>query len=238
MTSDAPELTEISTRLDTVAAATTRLLDAVGALRDADLVDPSLLPGWTRGHVLAHLSRNADSLVNLLLWARTGIETPQYASDFLREADIEAGAPRPLREQLEDLTAASERWLALARVMPADRWQTTVRNRKGGEMPATRVVWMRLLEVEIHHVDLDVGYTPAEWSADFVGGLLPQSVAEVKPAEGSGFTVVATDTGYSGTVGTSSTTITGTAADLAAWLIGRSPGTGLSGELPDLSAWK
>ncbi|WP_328602097.1 maleylpyruvate isomerase family mycothiol-dependent enzyme [Nocardia terrae] len=238
MTSDASQLADTNAQLDTVAAATARLLPAVAALTEADLVEPSLLPGWTRGHVLAHLSRNADSLVNLLLWARTGIETPQYASQFLREADIEAGAPRPLREQLEDLTASHERWLALARVMPADRWPTLVRNRKGGEMPATRVPWMRLVEVEIHHVDLDIGYAPADWSPEFVARLLPQCVTETEPADGTGFTVHATDTGYTGTVGTPATTISGPAADLAAWLIGRSPGTDLTGDLPTLGAWK
>ncbi|MFE3100372.1 maleylpyruvate isomerase family mycothiol-dependent enzyme [Nocardia tengchongensis] len=237
MTSDA-HLADIAAQLDTVAAATERLLPAVAALGEADLVDPSLLPGWTRGHVLAHLSRNADSLVNLLLWARTGIETPQYASQFLRDADIEAGAPRPLRDQLEDLTASAERWLALARVMPADRWPATVRNRMGGEIPATRVIWMRRLEVEIHHVDLNIGYTPADWPEDFTARLLTQSLSEVRPADGAGFTVLATDTGYTGTVGAQGPAITGPAAALAAWLIGRSPGADLTGDLPALAAWK
>ncbi|WP_327143156.1 maleylpyruvate isomerase family mycothiol-dependent enzyme [Nocardia sp. NBC_01327] len=239
MTSDAPELTAIPTQLDTVAAATTRLLGAVSALHDADVVEPSLLPGWTRGHVLAHLSRNADSLVNLLLWARTGIETPQYASTFLRDADIEAGAPRALHEQLEDLTAASERWLALARVMPEESWQAVVRNRQGGEMTASRVLWMRLVEVEIHHVDLNTGYTPADWSSDFVDRLLPQAVADLAAKEqGSGFTVTATDTGWSGAVGTAAAAITGPAAALAAWLVGRSAGADLTDDLPDLADWK
>ncbi|MEC3955714.1 maleylpyruvate isomerase family mycothiol-dependent enzyme [Nocardia sp. CDC153] len=238
MTSDAPQLADTAALLDSVAAATDRLIPAVAALTDADLVEPSLLPGWTRGHVLAHLSRNADSLVNLLLWARTGIETPQYASQYLREADIESGAPRPLREQLEDLTASHERWLALARVMPDDRWPALVRNRQGGEIPATRVPWMRLLEVEIHHVDLALDYTPADWSPDFTARLLAQSVTEVKPEDGAGFTVVATDTDYTGTVGTPTTTISGPATSLAAWLIGRSPGTDLTGTLPNLAAWK
>ncbi|WP_084523770.1 maleylpyruvate isomerase family mycothiol-dependent enzyme [Nocardia inohanensis] len=238
MTSDAPEITEITAQLDTVAAATELLLESARKLTDADLVEPSLLPGWTRGHVLAHLSRNADSLVNLLLWARTGIETPQYASMYLREADIEAGAPRPLREQLEDLAASAERWLALARVMPADRWPAIVRNRQGGEMPATRVPWMRLVEVEIHHVDLVLGYTPADWSEAFLARLLPQAVADRAALAGPGFTVHATDTGYTGTTGAGATTVTGPAAALAAWLIGRSTGEGLTGELPDLAAWK
>ena len=72
--------------------ATARLLATARKLDDADLAAPSRLPGWTRGHVLAHLARNADGCVNLLTWARTGIETPQYASDERRDADIETGA--------------------------------------------------------------------------------------------------------------------------------------------------
>ncbi|MEV0474381.1 maleylpyruvate isomerase N-terminal domain-containing protein, partial [Streptomyces prunicolor] len=31
---------------------------------NASVAEPSRLPGWSRGHVLAHLARNADALVN------------------------------------------------------------------------------------------------------------------------------------------------------------------------------
>ena len=41
---------------------------------------PSLLPGWTRAHVLSHVARNADAMINLLRWAKTGVETPAYPS--------------------------------------------------------------------------------------------------------------------------------------------------------------
>ncbi|MGH9095430.1 MAG: maleylpyruvate isomerase N-terminal domain-containing protein, partial [Acidimicrobiales bacterium] len=49
---------------------------------------PSLLPGWTQAHVVTHLARNADGLVNLLAWARTGIQTPMYVSWQRRNEDI------------------------------------------------------------------------------------------------------------------------------------------------------
>src|SRR5947209_4673969 len=52
---------------------TDRLLVSLDKLDDDAVGEPSLLPGWTRGHVLAHLARNADALVNLLTWARTGV---------------------------------------------------------------------------------------------------------------------------------------------------------------------
>ncbi len=63
-----------------IQAATGRLAVTAGTLTDAQTREPSLLPGWSRGHVLTHIARNADGLGNLLVWARTGVETPQYPS--------------------------------------------------------------------------------------------------------------------------------------------------------------
>lgn len=57
---------------------TARLAATAAALTDDQVREPSLLPGWSRGHVLTHVARNADGLRNLLIWARTGVETPQY----------------------------------------------------------------------------------------------------------------------------------------------------------------
>src|SRR5690606_1590227 len=104
--------------LELVQAATDRLLTAVGALDDAAVTQSSRLPGWTRGHVLAHLSRNADALVNVLEGR------PTYISGQARAADIEAGAPRPLDEQLADLRGSAERFRRAA-AAPQD-WSRTV----------------------------------------------------------------------------------------------------------------
>ena len=61
---------------------------AAARLEPAQVTEPSRLPGWTRGHVLSHLARNADALVNLLTWARTGVETVMYASAEARDEEI------------------------------------------------------------------------------------------------------------------------------------------------------
>ncbi|WP_280249800.1 maleylpyruvate isomerase family mycothiol-dependent enzyme [Nocardia abscessus] len=231
-------------QLDTVAAATSRLLDTIRGLDEHAVSEPSSLPGWTRGHVLAHLARNADSLVNLLLWAHTGVEIPQYASPFLRDHDIEAGAPRPFSEHLADNEAATTRFLALARSLTDDAWRAQVRTRQGRPIPATEVLWMRLQEVEIHHVDLNTGYHPSDWPTPFVARILPQAAADLtrltadNPLEP--FTLRATDSDFTATIGTAPTThtISGPASSLAAWLLGRSPGADLTGDLPPLPAWK
>src|SRR5260370_18500706 len=83
-------------------AATERMLATVAKLTDEDLRQPSALPGWTRGHVVAHIARNADSCWNLLEWARTGVEVPQYPNDEVREAGVEASAGRPAAQLLAE----------------------------------------------------------------------------------------------------------------------------------------
>ncbi|MCP2276938.1 maleylpyruvate isomerase [Nocardia amikacinitolerans] len=242
MTSDAQDPTPHEL-LDQVADATARLLDTVRGLGDGDVIEPSLLPGWTRGHVLAHLARNADSLVNLLIWARTGIETPQYASPFLREFDIDAGAPRPIAEQLRDIEAAANRWSALATTAPPEAWTATVRTRQGRAIPAAEVPWMRLLEVEIHHVDLAASYTPADWPTSFVTRALPRvagDIANLLTPDIPPFDIQASDLDFttSLTPGTPTHTVLGPAPSLLAWLIGRSSGEDLSGPLPELPGWR
>ena len=83
--------------LASVRDATDRLLTAAAELDNASVAEPSRLPGWSRGHVLAHLARNAEALVNVLEGR------PMYPSAEARDADIERDAPRPLDVQLADL---------------------------------------------------------------------------------------------------------------------------------------
>ena len=241
MTTDGP--------LPAIDAATARLLRSVEAMADDTLAGPSLLPGWTRGHVLAHVARNADGLVNLLTWARTGVETPQYPSQEVRDADIEAGAGRPRAEHLDDLRASAARFRAAAQTLPEDRREFRVRVRGGRTLPARDLVWARLREVEIHHVDLDAGYAPADWPRGFVQRLLPEVAADVTEGGGAGFAVRPTDlgdphppAGPADAEVAEGPVVAGPAADLVAWLTGRCAGAALvvrpEGPLPQIGAWR
>ncbi|MGI5244347.1 maleylpyruvate isomerase N-terminal domain-containing protein [Dactylosporangium sp. CA-139066] len=211
--------------------ATARLLATVRTLDDQALSAPSRCPGWTRGHVVSHLARNADAYVNLLEWARTGVRTPAYASPQARDADIEAGAPRPAADQLADLDAASSRLAAKIDATPAEAWSATVAFPSGTEVLAARLVWARICEVELHHVDLDAGYAPADWPESFALRLLHD------PATPRAATLVDPDGAVLLTV-PSAPIVTGPPHLLAAWLSGRADGTGLTGDLPSLEAWK
>ncbi|HEX2419336.1 MAG TPA: maleylpyruvate isomerase family mycothiol-dependent enzyme, partial [Micromonosporaceae bacterium] len=225
-----------------VSLATKRLVASCQNLTDADVKAPSLLPGWSRGHVLAHISRHADSMVNLLTWARTGVVTPMYPHRQARAEGIEAGAPRPLAEQIADLEASTRRFEEAAASLPETAWDAEVRG-GGGQMAAREVPFIRLREVEVHHVDLDAGYTPGQWPTRFSDRLL----AEVADDFGrrAGLSPVRLRSQNLDTVigiGDPDLTVSGDSQMLLAWLLGRSDGTGLvvtpPSPLPLVPAWK
>ena len=240
---------EASHSLDRLAAASERLLATATALSDAQAREPSLLPGWTRGHVLTHIARNADGMVNLLSWARTGTETPMYASAESRNADIEAGAGRRAADLAADLRESAARFAAAAAVMPGDAWTARVRALRGPGFPALGVLDRRLSEVEIHHVDLDAGYAPGDWPADFVADALPRVADSFTGRDDAPSCLAWADGaphGYRiGPAGSASPPVVvhGRPAELLAWLLGRDSGAGLrvSGPAdgaPVLPAWR
>lgn len=226
--------------------ATAQLLTTVGRLTDAEVAGASRLPAWSRGHVLAHIARNAESQINLLTWARTGVETPQYPNAQARVDGIEAGAERPQAQQLVDVTETANRLAAYAADMPADAWLRTVRWTSGAEAPAARVMWSRLREVEIHHVDLDAGYAPVHWPDAFTLRLLRGTVREFGdradvPAMLLRCPEVGHDLEIRGGGGDGEPcVVSGPAWAAAAWLIGRHDGTALTAApppLPTVPAW-
>jgi maleylpyruvate isomerase len=235
--------TDLTGQLD---AATRRLLQTSAAVTDAQARQPSQLPGWSRGHLLTHLARNADGLRNLLVWARTGVETPQYASFEERDAGIAAGSGRPAAQLHADVAHSAAAFAAEAARLAGADWSAQVRGLRGPDHPAWYTLWRRLSEVEIHHVDLGAGYRPADWPEAFAG----QSLARIAPgftgADCPRVTLHATDSGAEYEIGPADAgavpvTVTGPARDVLAWLIGRSDGAGLAadpaGPLPGLPPW-
>jgi maleylpyruvate isomerase len=226
-----------------VARATARLLATAGQLDDAALAGASLLPGWTRGHVMAHVARNADGCTNLLTWARTGVVTPQYASAQQRESDISAGAHRPPSEQVADLETSAARFADAAARMPAAAWTTTISWLSGKTGPAASVVWARLREVEVHHIDLAAGYGPGDWPDGFTHRLLHEITAGFGDS-GLAVGLRATDLGHESTIGSDlgAPVVSGSGYALAAWLTGRTSGEGVTivpdGPLPTVPKWK
>jgi maleylpyruvate isomerase len=163
---------DLSDRID---QATQRLLDTARIITDPDLRAPSLLPGWTRGHVLAHVARNADAMRNVLAGVRTGQDRPGYASAAAREAGIEQDAGRRAAEHAADLADSAMALRTVARQLPDECWQVPVRMLDTAtSFPAAELLIRRLVEIELHHCDLGAGYGPGDWPAAFAGMELPE----------------------------------------------------------------
>jgi maleylpyruvate isomerase len=152
---------------DQIDQATQRLIDTARVITEPDLRVPSLLPGWTRAHVLAHLARGADAMRNLLVGVRSGQERPAYVSAEARQADIEHGAGMRADELMADLADSAMALRTIARQLPDEGWQVRVRILDSAPFPADQLLTRRLVEVELHHCDLGAGYGPADWPSAF-----------------------------------------------------------------------
>lgn len=224
-----PAEAQLGTDLDNVAAATDRLIATARRFDDAALREPSLCAGWTRGHVLAHVAGNADGLANLMEWARTGIEHPQYESQAARDAAIRRVAGDRPRSWWP--TRSIRRSVSRPRRPPYRTTTGSCRSAASAarSRPARHFVGARLREVEIHHVDLNADYGPVDWPGAFAQGLLRHVVDGYADADDAPrLRVHASDLDEDYTIGGGGPTrVIGPAAELLAWLIGRSTGESL-----------
>ena len=153
-----------------------RLFDTLDGLDDEAARAPSLLPDWTRGHVLTHLARNADSFVRMLDGALAGEPREQYAGGYEeRGAAIEAGAGRSAAELVDDVRASALRLEATWDRMTPEAWDGHGLSR-GNPWPCRRMPFHRWREVEVHHADLGLGH---EWPDDYLALELPLTLASL-----------------------------------------------------------
>ena len=232
-----------ATHLEELAGAAHRLVRTVDGMTEADYAEPSLLPDWTRGHVVAHLALNGEGLAGTLRGLTEGRSVPVYASPEDRENDIASlgeADPAAIRSRL--LGAVTDFTDAVAAV-PEEAWTATVERTPGGRsFPASAALDMRQREIEIHHADLGLGYSHRDWPPAFAARLVEAAAARRQPEP---FTARATDLDVAWHLGGASSadpgpTVTGTAADLGWWLTGRGEGTGLQcdrGALPEVEPW-
>jgi maleylpyruvate isomerase len=136
---------------------------------DSWCAEPSLLPKWSRGYVLAHLARNADSHSHLFAEAALGREGEQYAGGLKGRAEGIAGEAQLSGKELIRRTRESIYQLegAWAR-SPGEAWLGKGRNAVGAELAIADLPLLRWREMEVHMHDLGVGFTYAQWNALYV----------------------------------------------------------------------
>src|SRR5690349_1953881 len=215
-------------------------------LSDAELDGGSLLPGWTRRHVVAHVGYNARAIARLIEWAATGVETPMYSSPEARNHEIEFGAtlsPIALRH-LFDHSAVhlNVEW----RDLPADAWRHLVKTAQGRVVPAEETVWMRTREVWLHAVDLDNGATFSDIPVPVLERLL-RDITGAWHTRGTDTGLVVrmegTAVAFGDTSAANPTIITGPLAAVVQWAAGRGSGgvtvegSGANSAVPAAPRW-
>ncbi|MFE7857340.1 maleylpyruvate isomerase family mycothiol-dependent enzyme [Streptomyces sp. NPDC057403] len=216
-----------------------RLLTAAATLSDTAMTAPSRLPGWTRAHILSHLAAQAPALERLLTWARTGVRTDQYADRAARDSEIEAGALLPAAALMARLRDTTRSWQRAVEALLAPAWNATVVPFTGETCTPRRILVIRLRELTLHLVDLDIGLevsdipsTARDVVQDDVVGYYTE--AENVPA----FTLRDTEGMELDRFNGGGPVVTGTRAELLAWLSGRRASVPHApGGLPVLPPW-
>ena len=151
------------------AAAHQRLLIDLDPLVDGDVGRPTLLPGWTVGHVLTHLARSADSHIRVFEAAARGESVERYPGGReQRAADIEAGADRPAAEQVADVRRSIWALESIWAQTPIEAWGGTGLS-AGAREPVVDLPFLRWREVEVHHADLGwPAFGIDDWSPGYV----------------------------------------------------------------------
>lgn len=216
------------------------LVRTVDALPDEAYAGPSLLPDWSRAHVIAHLILNAEGLAGVLHGAHLGEPQSMYASPEGRDSDIADLATAPPSELRERLLAGTALFAEAMAAMHETDWDGRFERTPGGpDFALVNVPLMRVREVEIHHADLDADYAAGDWPEAFRVVLLESMTKRPYPAA---FGARPTDLGRTWHYGEGGggPVVSGTSAAIGWWLTGRGSGEGLSsdtGSLPEVESW-
>jgi maleylpyruvate isomerase len=228
-------LTELHKAADAVASQAARLTAS-------DVPAPSELPGWTRGHVLAHIAGIANAMARQLEYASRGESVELYDGGYEgRTKAIEMSAGHSLDEHRADLDAALDRVLRAFDALDGAGWQLPISYRGGVVLDGGLALWR---EFVIHGSDLGTGRGPETWSRQFCGHLFDFLSARVPDGQRFLLQPLGLPPVTIG-AGGRSTVISGMVTDIAAWLAGREPSLGSlrasaaadGVDLPELLPW-
>jgi maleylpyruvate isomerase len=225
--------------LDGARRAHDRLLERLPGIHDDDIPRPSRLGGWTVGHVLTHIARNADGMTAMFLAASRGQVGDQYPGGVAqRAADIEAGAGRGAADLVADVRTSCGRLDQAWSETSDHAWATGAGRTVRGVLPLPDLVFKRWREVEVHHADLGLGFGWRDWSlayvdreldeaANVLAARLPDGMAvRLQPTDAIGCWIIET-------VPAERVVLEAPRHELLAWLLGRHDRP----DWPELAPW-
>ena len=198
--------------------------DIIAGLSEEDVKAPSELPGWTRGHVLAHVNGIANAMARQVEFAARGDSIELYDGGFEgRTRAIEMAAGHSLAEHREDINAALDRALRAFQALDGAGWQAPISYRGGVAFDGGLALWR---ELTIHATDLGTGRGPETWSRPFCEHLFDFLAARVPDGQRFVLQPLGLPAVALGAPGGRSTAINGMLTDIATWLAGRTPKLG------------
>ena len=210
---------------------------------DEDVKAASELPGWTRGHVLAHVCGIANAMARQLEYAAQSDTIELYDGGYDgRTRAIEMAAGHTIAEHRADLDAALGRALQAFEALADDGWRAPISFRGGVVLDGGLALWRELV---IHATDLGTGRGPETWSRPFCEHLFDFLAARVPDGQRFVLQPLGLPAVSIGTPGGQATAINGMLTDIAAWLAGRTPTLGSlrataaadGVDLPELLPW-
>jgi len=222
--------------------AATGLTAAMDRIPDGGERAPSTLPGWSRGHLLAHITGICNALARQVEYGRRGETVELYDGGVDgRNRAIELAAGHSHKEHRDDVAAAMQRALAALAALTEDEWRTHIAFRDGVIFDAGLALWRELV---IHTADLDSGTGPETWNREFCSHLFDFLAARV-PAETKLVLQPVALPPLALGAGGSTVVVSGMVTDIAAWLAGRTPSldslrataAGDGTDLPNLLPW-
>ncbi|KUN06086.1 hypothetical protein AQI95_14345 [Streptomyces yokosukanensis] len=219
-------------RVEDVACSGDRLLRTAAGLSDDALRAPSQLPGWTRGHVLAHVARSVDAYVWLLRLAHTGREPGPRADAATLSAAVERDAALSADRLAARLRESLGLFTAQAHATPAPAWDRLVPALAGWLHPARYLLLRCLRELETHHLDLGLGHGTDQWPDAYVSWALDDTLATLHAQGFPLASVEAVDLGRRWSPAAEGASVAGPGHLLLGWLGGRIPAGALTGDRP------
>jgi len=156
-------------------AAHRQLAEALGVVTDQVATGPSLMPGWNVAHVLSHLANNAEAMIRRIEAAQHDQLIEQYPGGVEGRAnEIDAYSKQPAATLVSRVITTANQLDSLFETLADDDWRLPVRSVAGQEHPLGLLPFRRWREVEVHHADLDIGFTPEDWSPELIDRALPR----------------------------------------------------------------
>ncbi|SCX35277.1 maleylpyruvate isomerase family mycothiol-dependent enzyme [Agrobacterium rosae] len=191
-------------------------------LTDAELDRPSLVPGWSRRHLIADIGYQARRLARLVEAARSLRREESLDEPDAQNEDVDFGASLPAHA-LRYLYRHSQVHLDVEwRDLDAAGWLFTVRSLRGDMVPVAETPRLRSRAIWLAAVDLDNGGSFRDFPNSVTDSLLEDVAVNLHrgPAIPS-VRLLRSDRSDAVIVGSGECVVSGTSSDLLRWLSGR-----------------